>query len=137
MPYKDPEKRKQASKERGRRLLEKNPNYHREYGVEYGTRPEVKQKRRLQAVKRYYNPDADVYLKMILDQDNKCFICNKSETHTTKFGDVRPLNVDHDHATGKVRALLCTNCNAALGNVNDNIEILEKCIAYLKQFKDN
>lgn len=136
MPYKDPEKRKESAKASNKRMMEKNPDYYREYEAKYKTRPEVKQKRRLQAVKRYYNLDADVYLKMILDQGNKCFICNKAETHTTKFGDIRPLNVDHDHATGKVRALLCTNCNATLGNVNDNIETLEKCISYLKQFKE-
>lgn len=136
MPYKDPEKKRLHSARCNKRTLEKNPNYYREYEAEYKLRPEVKQKRRLQAVKRYYNLDADVYLKMIIDQDNKCFICNKTETHSTKLGDIRPLNVDHDHATGKVRALLCTNCNAALGNVNDNIEILEKCISYLKQFKE-
>ena len=136
MPYKDPEKKRLHSARCNKHTLEKNPNYYREYEAEYKLRPEVKQKWRLQAVKRYYNLDADIYLKMIIDQDNKCFICNKAETHTTKFGDTRPLNVDHDHVTGKVRALLCTNCNAALGNVNDNIEILEKCISYLKQFKE-
>jgi hypothetical protein len=51
--------------------------------------------------------------------------------------------VDHDHACcpgerscGKcVRAILCMNCNNALGCVRDNIEILRKMISYLESFQ--
>jgi hypothetical protein len=42
-----------------------------------------------------------------------------------------PEHVDHDHATGEVRGMLCFNCNQALGNVRDNIEILGKLQDYL------
>ena len=42
------------------------------------------------------------------------------------------LNVDHCHETGKIRGLLCHNCNRALGLFKDNVEFLERAILYLK-----
>jgi len=43
------------------------------------------------------------------------------------------LVVDHNHATGKVRALLCHNCNLTLGRAKDNPNILLSCIDYLNK----
>lgn len=45
------------------------------------------------------------------------------------------LHIDHDHETGKVRALLCHACNKGLGQFGDSIERLEQAIVYLKQHK--
>jgi hypothetical protein len=45
--------------------------------------------------------------------------------------DVKAL--DHCHETGKIRGPLCIWCNTALGSVEDNIEILERMILYLKE----
>ena len=46
--------------------------------------------------------------------------------------DGRRLSVDHDHDTDKVRGLLCTSCNLALGHIKDSVEILESMIKYLE-----
>lgn len=43
----------------------------------------------------------------------------------------RNLDVDHCHETGKIRGLLCNNCNRGLGHLQDSKEILEKAISYL------
>jgi hypothetical protein len=132
MPYKDPEVQKQKQRE----WYLQNKEYHKQYNLVYKEKDGVKLTRRLQAVKRHYNLDAEQYLQMILDQNNCCAICNKPETHKNRNGDVRPLNVDHCHSTGKVRALLCTHCNSMLGQAFDSIERLQKGIEYLKNHSE-
>jgi Recombination endonuclease VII len=65
--------------------------------------------------------------EMLAKQNNCCAIC---ERHQTEF--VKGLVVDHDHATGAIRKLLCTNCNVAIGMLGENIGLLVKAIDYLK-----
>jgi hypothetical protein len=68
-------------------------------------------------------------------QDHKCAICGKPEQEE-RGGYVRHLAVDHDHATGKVRELLCQNCNKMIGYAKDDPLILARAIAYLAKHKD-
>lgn len=67
-------------------------------------------------------------------QDDCCKICgkhvSKNNGPVAKNGSQR-LCVDHCHSTGKVRGLLCNNCNRALGLLKDDKEILKKMIEYL------
>jgi len=65
---------------------------------------------------------------MLEEQEHKCAICSTSDADLDKL-----LSVDHCHTTGKVRGLLCNNCNLALGNFKDKIENLKSAINYLKQ----
>lgn len=44
--------------------------------------------------------------------------------------------IDHDHATGKVRQLLCFHCNVGLGHFKDSTELMTKAITYLEQHSD-
>lgn len=57
-------------------------------------------------------------------QNSKCYTCSES---------LNPQNehIDHCHTTGKVRGLLCRNCNLGLGNFKDNLEVLIKAMEYL------
>ncbi len=59
-------------------------------------------------------------------QDGRCAICSKV---------VDRLVVDHDHSTGKVRALLCISCNGLLGLAGDSKDVLEAAIRYLQMFE--
>lgn len=68
-------------------------------------------------------PGELIYLRKA--QDNRCLGCGKSGK----------LVVDHDHAVGRVRGLLCRNCNSALGLVYDNPDVLLELWAYLKGMK--
>jgi hypothetical protein len=81
-------------------------------------------------LKRKYGIDIETYDRMLEEQDHKCFIC-KTDEQRGKGG----LHVDHCHKTGKVRKLLCANCNMMLGLVRDNPSILGNAIAYLDNDK--
>jgi hypothetical protein len=72
------------------------------------------------------------YEKMFIEQEGQCKICEckLNSSRYTKFA------VDHDHKTGHVRGLLCTNCNTALGLMKDSTYRLQKSIDYLNSFKD-
>lgn len=73
------------------------------------------------------------YKEMQDKQNNLCAICHKPETIISKrCNKPKKLCIDHCHATGKIRALLCHHCNVALGNFRDSIENLESAIKYLK-----
>lgn len=62
------------------------------------------------------------YHTMLQEQDSKCAICTRTMD--------RPC-VDHNHATGKVRKLLCVQCNAMIGNSYEDINTLQNAIGYL------
>jgi hypothetical protein len=70
--------------------------------------------------------DFDLFLK---EQDGKCAICNKSDHLGTA------LSVDHEHATGRVRGLLCRKCNSVLGIFEEDITRFASAIAYLEKFR--
>jgi hypothetical protein len=59
-------------------------------------------------------------------QGGRCYICQRAT------GARRRLAVDHNHATGEVRGLLCKPCNRdVLGHLRDNTEALQRAIDYL------
>lgn len=80
-------------------------------------------------LKRIYNLTLDAFDKMLEDQNFKCAVCEGNETHDKH----RVMAVDHCHETGKIRGLLCFKCNSALGNFNDNKQLLINAIKYLEK----
>ena len=70
------------------------------------------------------------YQSIYDSQGGVCAICKKPEC--VKFrGKVRNLAIDHEHETGKVRGLLCMNCNRGLGAFFDDITVMHAAITYL------
>lgn len=76
-------------------------------------------------LKKYGLSETD-YEQMLIKQNGVCAICSKPQKPSTKR-----LAVDHCHTTGIVRGLLCSGCNTAIGQFNDNIETLKSAISYL------
>ena len=58
-----------------------------------------------------------------------CQICG--ETDGDAPGRHGKLHIDHDHVTGRVRGVLCTNCNSGIGRFADNPELLRRAVEYL------
>jgi len=79
-------------------------------------------------LKRAYGLSAESYESMICEQAGLCAICE---------GVMKSPCVDHNHQTGKVRALLCNSCNVMLGQAKDNPQILMRAVAYLEQHNQN
>ena len=91
------------SKDRVRHLLwKRRANYKHRYGIS----PEEK-------------------LTMLESQNYKCKICAAALNFST-------ANLDHCHSSGKIRGILCCNCNRALGLFQDNVDFLQAAIVYLK-----
>lgn len=84
------------------------------------------------SLKRNYSISLDLYKDMFNSQGGTCAICNKPESKPRKNGAYH-LSVDHNHVTGKIRGLLCNNCNRAIGMFKDDIDALKKAIEYLER----
>jgi len=87
-------------------------------------------KARTKRIKKVFGITFDDYNRMLKSQNNRCAICDSTATGNRRH---KNLNVDHCHTTGKVRGLLCHGCNAGIGSMKDDIEILKKAIAYLRE----
>lgn len=73
-----------------------------------------------------YGLTEEKYLQILADQNGKCATC------AFQFNDHSETQIDHCHATGIVRGILCKHCNRALGQVADSVEILAALIKYLR-----
>lgn len=80
---------------------------------------------------RYGLTGAEV-TQMQVSQAGLCAICG--EPPTGKAG-MSVLHIDHDHATGQVRAMLCHMCNKGLGAFRDNPALLAKAAMYLTKHR--
>lgn len=73
-----------------------------------------------------YGISIEQYLEMYSNQEGKCAICNIKP-------NIRVLDVDHNHATGKVRGLLCRRCNMSIGRFEDNAMLLRNAASYIER----
>jgi Recombination endonuclease VII len=84
-------------------------------------------------MRRYnYGMTETQYLRMLEQQGHACFICGTDDWG----GKHDSPHVDHDHATGAVRGLLCGNCNNGLGHFKDNPARLRAAAEYLERSRD-
>ena len=82
---------------------------------------------------RRYGITKEQYDEMNAKQGGLCAICGTDtpgRNHPTMY-------IDHDHNTGKVRGLLCCDCNLFLGQAKENIETLKAGIRYLETWRES
>jgi hypothetical protein len=84
-------------------------------------------RRRLSERFRRYKLERLEYDFMVLDQGNQCAICGEEPKNYDRYG----LVVDHDHATGEVRGLLCNRCNMGIGLFDDDQAKLSNAARYV------
>jgi hypothetical protein len=83
---------------------------------------------RISRIRAYGITEQD-YDRMLDEQAGGCYICGGKPER-------RALDIDHDHETGKVRGLLCSNHNRAIGLLGDDPEMLLAAHAYLVKQHD-
>lgn len=79
-------------------------------------------------LKTKFNMSVNDYENMMLKQNSNCAICGINQSEISK-----KLCIDHCHQTGKIRGLLCNNCNSGIGMFNDSITLLASAKEYLKR----
>jgi hypothetical protein len=116
-----------CNRELRRARYKKDPDYHRKAQRDWqkANKPKVK----AMHLRWRYGIKQEVYEALLQKQNGVCAICKGLPAK-------RMLDVDHDHNTGTVRGLLCSNCNTALGLLKDNPELLEVAKMYLLAYGD-
>lgn len=77
--------------------------------------------------KSKFGIDFEIYKLMLEDQNCACAICKSVDPGNSN----QYFCLDHCHKTGRVRGLLCYDCNVAIGFFKDNVEALATAIEYL------
>ena len=114
------------------KIIERSKKYNQENSekaAEYQKRYREKNEDKVWArhLKRSYDLTKETYQTIYEEQEGKCALCRRLP---------KKICVDHCHKTGKVRGLLCSECNVGLGKLGDNIEALQRAIEYLKKAQD-
>lgn len=86
--------------------------------------------RRNDNLKRTYGITLDDWNEMFNNQGGCCAICGKHQSTSKRF------HVDHNHTTGQVRGLLCSQCNTALGLLYEDEQIIKRTLKYIRSFKE-
>lgn len=87
--------------------------------------PEGKRSRRNSDWKKRYGVTYDEVEKILADQGDRCAICK------TPIELGKHTHLDHQHVTGKVRGVLCVNCNLMIGHAKEDVSRLRSAIDYL------
>ena len=88
---------------------------------------ENKEKIKSAKMRRKFGIAIEEKILLFAKQGNKCAICSCAENNVGRDWDI-----DHCHKTGKIRGILCSNCNRGLGLFQDSSEYLKQACKYLE-----
>jgi len=92
--------------------------------------PEEKRIHSLRSSANKLGFNADDVVAWYHEHDGLCDICRRPP-----YGRGSRLSIDHDHASGEFRGLICSPCNTILGMAGDDIERLKAAIKYLRKVR--
>jgi hypothetical protein len=104
--------------------------YHREKDRLRNKSPQRRLQDLKKNLKRKYHITLGEYEMILTAQDRVCSICKQENIVN---GKKKRLAVDHNHATGFVRGLLCDSCNHALGELRDDPSLVAKALGYIQR----
>lgn len=81
---------------------------------------------------RKYGLSAIEFYTMLRVQRGCCAICSKQFDSDAPRGSPNKPHIDHNHSTGKVRALLCSGCNFGVGQFKELADSMRKAAAYVE-----
>ncbi len=123
-------RRKNTAKSTEYTMKWRNKNKERWTAYNKKWKAENKHRTRGYELKGHYGITLEQYDQMLANQNHSCKICKK---HKDLFKG--PLVVDHCHETKKIRGLLCTPCNTALGLLKEDPILFVAAMNYLKENK--
>ena len=103
---------------------------HREVDRAYYARN--REKARDYNLRKRYGISSRDYDRMLAWQCGLCHLCRKPPTGRYNGG---VLHADHDHQTGRLRRLICHDCNNGLGRFKDDPDLLRRAAAYIEEFR--
>ena len=105
---------------------EQTAAYRRKYYAEHPEKIRGGSYSRDYHLRHHYDISLATYNAMLKHQGGGCAICGKARDRDGKY-----LSVDHDHETGEIRGLLCSQCNHALGLLQESEELCLSAASYL------
>ena len=93
-------------------------------------------------IERTHNLTMEDYNNLLAHQNGVCAICKQPETAVFKNTRGKEttvkdklLAVDHCHTTGKIRGLLCSKCNTAIGLLKEDLNLVLAAGVYLEEYE--
>jgi len=119
-----------GSYENTKRWMEKYPERSKESKKRWLLKNKEKMKSYIRdwKLKKRYGISNEQFLSILAEQDGRCRICNRNKY---ELGSTH-LVVDHNHLTGKVRGILCSKCNVAIGLLGDDSPTAYRASKYLE-----
>lgn len=84
-------------------------------------------------LKKQYGLTVEQYENILTSQNKRCAICFSEKPSPRRMNT--SFAVDHCHTTGKIRGLLCSDCNISLGKFKDDPEVLRRAASYIETYQ--
>jgi len=122
-------RRKEYREKNKEKIRENHSKWYNSIGKDYKSDPKNVMNSRASVIKKKYGISIDELSDMLDKQKGCCKICGET---LIRPDSQNSYHIDHNHDTGDVRGLLCSNCNMAIGLMYDNPEIVMSVYNYLK-----